>query len=61
MNEGHHSGEEKTDGKGKDGQTIPMQLREKNWWITDNHIWLNCGHIKGETENTLVAAQYQAV
>jgi hypothetical protein len=40
---------------------FPRSLDEKFVDKEQSYRWLKCGDIKGETESTIVAAQYQAV
>jgi hypothetical protein len=40
---------------------LPHNLKEKLVDIEQSYHWLTSGNIKGETENTIVAAQDQAI
>jgi hypothetical protein len=51
---------EKWHGKRMNGQ-LPRTLDKKLVHIEHSYRWLKYGDIKGETENTLVAAQDQAI
>jgi len=40
---------------------LPRNLDEKLVDVEQSYLWLKSGNIKGETENTTVAAQNQAI
>ena len=51
---------ERWHGKRMHGQ-LPRNLDEKLVDIEQSYRWLKSGDIKGQTESTIVAAQYQAI